>query len=322
MSPRVSFVIPHWNKLEFLDRFLPPLLEQSYRDFEVIVIENGSTDGSVEHLRSRYPQVRLLEQSTNLGFAPATNLGIEASRAEFVAFFSNDVYADRDWLERMMEVMEREPDAAILASRLLWADDPERLYAAGDTYTVGGYPLNVGQGTLATDPAFAMNREIFCACTAAALFRRSALDEVKEDWGYFDERYFAHGEDTDLGFRIRLRGWKAMYVADAVARHEGSASSDPGTAVFIRRTHRNGVMTLVKNYPGWLLLRHWYRVLFVGFFSIFMTPHRRAAVLGRWDALRMLPALLRDRRRIQSTRTVDLGRLEHLMREHRLTRWF
>ncbi len=321
-APRVSFVIPHWNKKELIDRFVSCLLAQTYRDFEIIVIENGSTDGSVEVFRERYPQVRLIELEENCGFAPATNMGIEASRAEFVAFFSNDVYAEPDWLERMLEVMDANPDVAITGSRLLWADEPDLIYAAGDTYTVGGYPLNVGQNASADDPAYQQDRDVFCVCTAAALFRRRALDEVRQPWGYFDNRYFAHGEDTDLGFRIRLRGWRARYVASAVALHEGSHSSDPGSPAFIRRTQRNGMMTFVKDYPARILLRHWPKALAVFVASLYMTPHRRSALKGRLDAIRMLPELLRDRRRIQADLRCDLAELERLMLEHRLTRYF
>lgn len=320
--PRVSFVIPHWNKKHLLDQFLPLLRAQTYRDFEIIVVENGSSDGSRERLAEKYPEVRVIPLPENQGFAPATNLGVEASDAEFIAFFSNDVYAEPDWLERMVAVMDAEPDVGFTGSRLVWADAPDRIYAAGDTYSVGGYPLNVGQNAPAADPAFAHDRDVFCVCTAAALFRRSALDEVKARWGFFDERYFAHGEDTDLGFRLRLRGWRARYVADAVARHEGSYSSDPGSAAFIRRTHRNGVMTFIKCYPVELLYRHWFKVLVVYSFSIFMTPHRAAALKGRLDAMRMLPTLLRDRRAIQAKVDTDLNELERLMLEHKLTRWF
>ena len=319
---RVSFVIPHWNKKDLLDYCIPSLREQTFRDFEIIVVENGSTDGSVEHLKGVYPDVRLIELPENLGFAPATNFGIEASNAEFIAFFSNDVVADPEWLERMVAVMDAEPDVGMTGSKLVWADQPDRIYAAGDTYTVGGYPFNVGQNAAADDPAFAHDRDVFSVCTAAALFRREALEGVKEPWGYFDNRYFAHGEDTDLGFRLRLCGWRARYVAGAVARHEGSYSSDPGSPAFIRRTQRNGVMTFVKDYPARLLLRHWHRALMVFALSVFLTPHRKSAVLGRIDALRRLPELLRDRRRIQSRISCDLGELEELMKEHRLTRFF
>ena len=320
--PRVSFVIPHWNKKHLLDYFLPSLRAQSFTDFEIIVVENGSTDGSVEELRERHPEVRLIELPENLGFAPATNLGVEASQAEFIAFFSNDVQAEPDWLERMLAVMDSEPDVAMTGSKLIWDDEPQRIYAAGDTYTIGGYPLNVGQNVATDDPRFVHDREVFCVCTAAALVRRRALDEVKQSWGFFDDRYFAHGEDTDLGFRLRLRGWRARYVAGAVARHIGSFSSDPGSPAFIRRTNRNALMTFVKDYPAALLLRHWPKVLAVFLLSASLPPHRRSAAKGRLDALRMLPELLRDRRRIQSSRRADLKELESLMREHRLTRFF
>lgn len=320
--PRVSFVIPHWNNKHLIDRFVPPLLNQTYKDFEIIVIENGSKDGSVEQFKTKYPDVRLIELEENSGFAPATNMGIEASNAEFVAFFSNDVFAAPDWLERMIEVMEANPDVAILGSKLLWDGEPDRIYAAGDTYTIGGYPLNVGQNAHVDDPEFAADREVICVCTAAALFRRQALDEVKQPWGYFDDRYFAHGEDTDLGFRIRLRGWRALYVARAIARHQGSHSSEPGSPAFIRRTNRNGVMTFIKDYPAPILRRHWPKALAVFILSLWSTVHRRSALKGRLDALRMLPELWRDRRRIQGDVRADLRTLEALMKEHRLTKYF
>ena len=145
-SVRVSFVIPHWNKLDLLEKALKTLDEQTFQDFEVIIIENGSTDGSVEFIKDNYPDIRLIELAENVGYAPAANLGIQDAVGEYIAFYSNDVYSDRYWLERMVRTLDTHPDIGFCGCKILSNDNPDLIYAAGDTYTLGGYPFNLGQG--------------------------------------------------------------------------------------------------------------------------------------------------------------------------------
>ena len=311
-SVQVSFVTPHWNKLELLRKALKTLEEQTYQDFEIIIIENGSTDGSVEFIKNNYPAIHLIELPENIGYAPAANLGIQHAAGEYIAFYSNDVYSDRCWLERMVRALDTHPDIGFCGCRILSNENPELIYAAGDTYTLGAYPFNLGKGEKDGEK-FDTEREVFCVCTAAALFRKTVFDEV----GPLEDIYFAHGDDTDLCLRAQLAGFRGLYVPDAIVRHEGSASSNVASRDFIFRTNRNAVMTFVKNYPFPLIVKHLPQIVKTFVVSLMLTPHRMAALQGRLSVLRYLPYLLKRRGEIQRSRRAPLDHIEKMMAQYK-----
>ncbi len=218
-SPRVSVVIPTWNGEDLLPRVLDSLGSQAFRDFETIVVDNGSEDGSLDLLARRYPDVRVVGLPRNEGFASAVNAGIAASRGEIVALLNNDAVPRPGWLAALLAAADAHPEAGSFASRMLDLADPRRIDAAGDQ--LGIFPSNYGHGELDGD-AFASPVYVLSACAGAAAYRRTALDDV----GPFDERFFAYVEDVDWGVRAQLRGHDCLYVPDAVVLHEGSKTSD------------------------------------------------------------------------------------------------
>jgi hypothetical protein len=308
---KVSFVTPHWNKLDLLKQSLKSLEKQTYQDFEIVIIENGSTDGSVEFIETHYPSIRLIKLPENVGYAPAANMGIRESRGEYIAFYSNDVYAEPDWLERMVEVLDNEPSIGFCGGKILSNDNPDLIYAAGDTYTLGGYPFNIGQGEK-NGEKFDSMREVFCVCTAAALFRKRVFDDV----GLLEDMYFAHGDDTDLCLRAQLGGYRGLYVPDAVVYHEGGASSNVMSRDFIFRTNRNALMTFIKDYPFPIMVRHLPQIVQTFVLSLLYTPHKKAALLGRMNVLGYLPYLLKRRWQIQRSRRASLEYIERMMAMH------
>ena len=202
MSDKVSVIIVNWNGEQFLDRCLVALMDQTIKPHEIILVDNASTDGSLEIAR-RFPSVRLLAQNSNTGFARGNNLAINAAAAgsEWIALLNPDAFPEPRWLEECLLSAQHNPQFDIFASKLLNAADPTVLDGAGDAYHVSGLVWRTAHGI----PASALQGseyEVFSSCAAAALYRRSALLEV----GGFDEDFFCYVEDVDLGFRLRLAG--------------------------------------------------------------------------------------------------------------------
>jgi hypothetical protein len=245
----VAVVIPNWNGRDWLPACLEALHHQSLAAAEVVVIDNGSADGSAEYLREAHPEVTLVALPENTGFAHAANRGIRESSCELVALINTDVVLEPGWLERMADALLSDAGAAAVACKMVSLEDPRTIYDAGDILRRDGACEQ--RGRFQPDRGeWDQPGEVFGACAGAALYRRSVLLEL----GGFDERYFAYLEDVDLALRLRLAGWSCRYEP-AVARHAGEGSSRrlPGGHQFL--VTRNTVVLVVKWFPWrWLPL--------------------------------------------------------------------
>jgi GT2 family glycosyltransferase len=292
-SLQVSVVIPNWNGLLWLPDCLASILGQDAVPREVIVVDNGSTDGSLAYLRREHPSLRLLALGANTGFAHAANRGIRAAESEFVALVNADVRLGRGWLSRMVVAIESAPRVASVACKMLSLDEPSQVYDAGDVLRRDGVCEQRGRFG-PDDGRWDVPGEVFGACAGAALYRRAALLEA----GGFDERYFAYLEDVDLALRLRLAGWSCRYEP-AVALHAGEASSRqlPGGAEFL--VARNTLLLVAKTFPArWLPLVA-YRQL--GWLWHALRDRRLLTHLHALSAaLPMLPAALRARRTLRA----------------------
>ncbi|MDD3836552.1 MAG: glycosyltransferase family 2 protein, partial [Phenylobacterium sp.] len=243
-SLAVSVVIVVYNSGPTLDRCLEALKAQTFRDFEVILSDNASPDGSAQEAARRDPSLRLLENGANLGFTGGVNRGAEAARGRWLALLNPDAYAAPDWLERLMEATRRYPDVKAFASRQLMADDEQRLDGLGDVMAAAGFPFRGGYG--GRDPGPMAPGEVFSACGGAMLIDKDLFLEV----GGLDERLFCYCEDVDLGYRLRLRGEPTLVIPEAVVRHEGSASSGgPRSDFAVWHGTRNRLWVFVKDTP-------------------------------------------------------------------------
>ncbi len=300
MSPTVSVVIPNWNGLEWLPGCLGSVRAQSLAPAEVIVVDNGSTDGSVEYVRVEHPEVTLLELGRNTGFAYAANRGLVAAEAEFVALVNPDVILAPDWVARTASALSEHPDAAAVACKMVALEDPFTLDDAGDVLRRDGVCEQRGKFT-ADDGRFDQPGEVFGACAGAALYRAA----VVRDLGGFDERYFAYLEDVDLALRLRLAGWSCRYEP-VLARHasEGSARKRPGMREFL--VARNTLLLVAKAFPmRWLPLVA-YRQLAWAWHA---TRERRLTghLRGLARAVPLLPAVFGERRRLREQARVPIS---------------
>lgn len=243
----VSVVIPNWNGRSWLPGCLAAIADQQRRASEVIVVDNGSSDGSLEYLRAEHPAVRILELGRNTGFAHAANQGIAAAHGELVALINTDVVLAPDWIAATSTALLHDPGAAAVACKMLSLEDPARVYDAGDVLRRDGACEQRGRFQR-DDGRWDLPGEVFGACAGAALYRRAALRGV----GGFDERYFAYLEDVDLALSLRLAGWTCRYEP-AVALHAGEGSSHQLRGAHHRLVTRNTVLLVAKWFPArWL----------------------------------------------------------------------
>jgi len=306
-SLKVTVVIINWNGEQFLDRCLTALKYQTVKPHEIILVDNASSDGSIDIVR-RFPSVRLLALNHNSGFALGNNLAIEAAaeESEWIVLINPDAFAEPRWLEALLTSAVSNPGFDVFGSKLVNAFDPRVLDGTGDAYHVSGRVWRIRHG--AHEQSSAENvHEVFSPCAAAALYRRSVLREL----GGFDADYFCYVEDVDLGFRLRLAGYRCLYVPQSVAHHVGSGTTGGRHSSFaLYHGHRNLVWTFVKNMPGilfWLLLPlH----VFLNLVSLFwFTLRGQGGVIWRAkrDACLGLPKMWCKRQHIQKTRIASIA---------------
>lgn len=310
--PQVSIIIVCWNSEPYLRRCLASLSSQLYRDFEVIIIDNGSKDISANSLIDRWPALDLhVEQlDTNVGFAKANNMGSRLAKGRWLALLNPDAFPEANWLELLVKSAEEFSENCFFASRQLQAHQPQLLDGEGDIYHVSGLAWRQNYNL----PVYELETpgEVFSACGAAALYPRKEFMEA----GGFDEDYFAYLEDVDLGFRLRLRGLKCILVPRAVVHHVGSASSGKMSDFVIYHGHRNMIWTFCKDMPDglfWLYLPlHIAMNLF--FVLSFVFQGRGGVILrAKLDALRGLPGIFRRRKGVQRQRQIPIPALHAAM---------
>jgi GT2 family glycosyltransferase len=238
----VAAIVPVWNGLRWLPGCLDSLSCQTRTPDEVIAVDNGSTDGSLELLRSAVG-VRVIELGRNTGFAHAVNRGIAATVCDAIALVNTDAVLEADWLARMVSALARDPRIASVACKMLELDDPRFVYDAGDVLRRDGACEQRGRFGL-DDGRWDEPGEVFGACAGAALYRRAALNAV----GGFDERYFAYLEDVDLALRLRLAGWRCAYEP-TIARHAGEGSSQALAGRHHYLVQRNSLLLIGKAFP-------------------------------------------------------------------------
>jgi GT2 family glycosyltransferase len=306
-TPKVTVVIPVWNGAAWLEACLDALAAQSFRDFTVIVVDNGSTDDSRALVARHAPQAALIAWERNRGFAAAVNAGIRASRTEYVALLNVDTLPRPDWLANLVRAMDAgAPDVGGLASKMLSMTDPTVVDDCGDSLSWQGTAAKRGHGRNAVE--FEREEEIFSPCAGAALYRKSFLNEL----GGFDERFFAYLEDVDLGLRGHLRGYRYRFVPMAEVLHQGHGSG-LSQARYVRLMTRNRISLLLKNLPARLLIRHAASLLYgqIYFFIAYRRP--LAALAGYVSVLPVLPHIARERRRIQKNLKITPEQAERLL---------
>lgn len=302
-TPKISVVIPNWNGLVDLPACLDSLLAQT-QQHRIIVVENGSKDGSLEFIQDKYPQVELIIHTKNKGFAGGVNAGICKSIADgddYVALFNNDAVADKDWLKNLVDDLEVNDDTGTATCKFM-SIDREHLDSTGDMYTTWGLPYPRGRGEVATDK-YDDFVQVFGASGGASLYRTSMLKQI----GLFDEDFFAYYEDVDISFRAQLAGWKVRYVPEAIAYHQIGATSSKIAGFTTYQTIKNLPWILWKNAPFSVFVRVFPRFFVAYYFFILSAAWRGQgwyALKGYTAMLAYLPKKTLQRIKIQLSRKV------------------
>jgi GT2 family glycosyltransferase len=309
-EPLVSIVIVTWNGRQHLDVCLAAVAAQQGVSFETVLVDNGSTDGTAEYVRSAYPWVRLVALSANRGFAGGNNAGVREARGRLIAFLNNDTAAEPDWLRELIAGLDEPARFSLVTSRIVYMHDPSTIDSAGDGVLRSGGAFKRHHG--APTSVASESGEVFGACGAACAMPKAVFEEL----GGFDENFFASHEDVDLSYRARLRGYRCRYVASAIVRHRGSATLGRISAQAVFHGQRNLEWMYVKNTPGDLLVRSFaehviYNLAAAAYFA-------RAGLLGTFvrakcAALIGLPRVLKQRAAVQRSRRLDSRAISPLL---------
>lgn len=308
LTAKTALIIVNYNSGKLLHRCLRCLSQQTVHPARIIVVDNASSDGSSDSIKTAGNDVELLRIARNVGFSRANNLAVSYLHGvEWVAFLNPDAFPEANWLEELLKATIAYPTIDIFASRLMKAEPGDILDGAGDTYHFTGLAWRRFHGASLTSDALA-EKEVFSACAGAAMYRMEAFKMA----GGFDEHFFCYMEDVDLGYRLRLMGKRCMYIPTASVVHMGSAISGKISGFVLYYGHRNIVWTFLKDtpLPLLILLLPWHVAMtfvLLGYFSCKGLGFHY--LRSKRDAIKGLSAVLRDRKRIQQKRCVSVIRL-------------
>jgi GT2 family glycosyltransferase len=328
-------VVVNWNRRELLRACLDSLARQTHRNFEVVVVDNGSNDGSpelVRELAAGFPApLRLIANRENRGFCAANNQGFAGATAEFIALLNNDAEAEPAWLEALIETIGAADDVGMAASKILVWEDPRRIDKCGHLIYPDGQ--NRGRGTGQVDRGqFDRVEETLWPDGCAALYRRAMLDDI----GGFDEDFFAYADDAELGLRARVAGWRCLYTPRAVVRHHRGATLGLGSARRLTLIERNRVLLVVKLFPWsllWLNGGYFLARIAAGLWAALRNrgelrhyPGLRgriaaamALLRGTVSALPLIPRMVRKRRQMAARRRLRPFQIRRLLLAYRIS---
>lgn len=317
--PAISVIVLNWNGAHLLPACLDSLRAQTVPLLELIVPDNGSTDGSRELLATQYPEAQVIPLGSNLGFSRAVNAGIKASRGDAILLLNNDTELAPCCLAELLSAMQTDETVGMCAPKMVYADDPTLINSAGHACGPDGVVVDIGRGW-PDGPWFEQPREVLGACAGAALYRRAMLEEI----GLFDESFFISFEDADLNWRAQLAGWRCRYVPTAVVKHREGVSRGIRSPRAVFLGLRNSLHVWAKDWPLTSLARHapvLWRGLVRALFSLMCQGRTYPALSAVAAATARLPLMLGRRSRIIARRAVPVTRFEELLiLGHRHTR--
>lgn len=313
LLPEMSVIIANWNGKHFLDDCLGALRKQTFRDFETVLVDNGSKDGSAEYVRTQFPEVRLVALPDNRGFAGGNIAGYEQARGDLIVLLNNDTEAHANWLEEIHRASMAYPTAGSFASKMMYYDERNRVENCGFDLGIAGTTIDIGRDAV-DGPAWNLPRKVFGGCGGATAYRRRMLDAV----GFLDPDFFLIYEDVDLSFRAQLSGYDCVYIPGAIVyhRYRVTISRAPSRQVFY--SQRNIEFVYLKNMPLGLLLQSVpQRLMYEVGAAIYFARQRVGSAFWRakLDVLRCLPLILRKRRGIQKRRTITTSQLRAILRQ-------
>jgi GT2 family glycosyltransferase len=312
---KVSVIIVNWNGKQHLEECLDSLSKQTFKGFETILVDNGSVDGSTEFVETNFPAVKIIKLNNNKGFCRGNNIGLQHTRGDFIALLNNDTLVDINWLRELYMAMTKHSHVGICASCIVNYYSRDVLDTAGDGFDLCGVGYKIGEGMPVTK--FQKERYVFGGCAGAVLYRRSMIDEI----GFFDERFFALGEDLDLSFRARLAGYKCLYVPGAIVYHKVNQTVGQNSDFLLYHSRRNVEYTYFKNMPFPLIiatlpLHVIYNLL--TFAQSFFDKRIKVFLKSKKDFIKNFKKIYKLRKKIQEKRKISLKKLFFSFSNHYL----
>lgn len=297
-----SILIVNWNGENNIEECLISISKQNYKNFEVIVIDNASTDNSLLIIERKFGFVKLIKNQTNIGFAKANNIGLEYSKGKYIVTLNNDLIIDELWLEKMVGCLNKYPEIGLCACKMKSYYRRDIIDRAGDYYTIAGTGVMYGNNEK-DGKKFDEKKYIFGACAGAAIYRKSMLKEI----GFFDEDFFLLYEDIDLSFRAQLHGYKCLYIPDAIAYHKCGDSIKKVNKKAMYFGYRNIEYAYIKNFPTkliffYLIFHLIYDIL--SFIYSFLTFSPHIFIKAKFDVLLNKDSLINKRKKIQKSKEV------------------
>lgn len=318
--PKVSIIIVNYNGREFIVNCLKAIWKQSFKDFEIVIVDNGSCDGSLYEIQRFLegtskatrlrPNARLIHHDGNLGFAGGNLSGLRYAAGRYIALINSDAIPNEEWLGELVKAMVIDPQVGICASKII-AYGNDVIDSAGDGFSTSLKGFKRGEGESAS--LFKREEYVFGACAGAALYRRKMIEEI----GFFDEDFFLIHEDTDLNYRAQLHGWKTLYMPTAIVYHRVRSSIGHMSDMAVYYTLRNSELVRIKNVPLGVFIRCFPAFLIGALteFLYFAIKHRRLKLYfkAKKDAIKMLPRMLKKRAVLMKSRKVGNKYLLNVM---------
>ena len=307
---KTSIIILNYNGRRFLKRCLDSIFKQDYKNYQVVFVDNASSDDSVEFVKNRYTQMiiskrlKIIVNDKNYGFSKGNNIGIKESlkdrEVKYIVTLNNDTIVDRNFLIKLIDCAKRYKNAGSIMPKMIWSRNPRLIDSAGIIYSKNILPFSRGK----FEPAerYDKEEEIFGCCAGACLYKREALEAIAAGDEFFDEDFFSYCEDVDLAFRLRWAGWKSYFCPDATVYHYGSGTWGMIGNPTIYYSLRNNTWVMFKNLPKSFILKnlHWIIISEIGqvMFNLIFR-RKKIAIKAKIDAYKNLYRILEKRRRIK-----------------------
>ncbi len=302
IKAKVSIIIPNWNGSQVIVPCIKALKNQIYHDFEIIIVDNGSTDDSIRKVTKLYSDVQVVYLKYNMGFAKAVNEGILRANGEYIVLLNNDTIATNSWLDELVGFLERNPNVCFAVSKMLDYYNHQIIDSCGDAYLAGGKAVRIGNGKK-DGLFFKQPYEVFGASAAASIYRRSSLIAV----GLFDDDYFSYYEDVDISCRLRLSGYTCFFVPSAIIYHIRGHTGGKISKLVAFWVVRNCFITIIKDLPSAHMRHNWFKIAttlirMISYYAIHGVGP--AAFRGLVSGLICMPVTLHKRQTIQKARRI------------------
>jgi hypothetical protein len=307
-----SIIIPNWNGERFLRTCFDSVKKQTFQDFEIILVDNGSTDSSVDFTRINYPKVNIVSLKKNLGFAAAVNAGMKVAEGKLIALLNNDTEVDKEWLSEILKASSENDKVSFFASKILEFNNRDIIDSCGDGLFWSGRSYGISKGKKYSS-VFSTGKFVFGATAGAAVYKKELIEKV----GLFDEDFFMYLEDVDYDMRAQLLGLKCLYVPNAIVYHIGSATSGKNSGFIFKYITRNRWHLMHKNFPGHKLLINSPIILLSEIRFIIAAVRHMFIKEYLWaitNGIKQFPLMAAKRKKIQRSRTATFAELNEIIK--------